>query len=210
MVHPARGRRTRVGTAARLEGAALLLIIVALAIWSGCTVTKQNYKALSFLFDGVPDPSLPPGSEAGRLEGGKPVFVVIHKPYAEERCDACHRTRYRPSRNDSGVCLECHASVKVTYPHVHGAVEAAACLWCHNPHESSRPALLRDSDRKMCAQCHTLSMLGTTKVPAHSDAARGCLECHSGHGGTTSSMLKPDTTAAALTQEHPGTWPEKK
>ena len=111
--------------------------LVGAAIWSGCSVTPQNYKVLSFFFDGVPDPSVPPGAIGVRRgPDGKPTFVVVHKPYAEERCDECHRTKYRPSKNDSSICLKCHAPVQTQYQRMHGPVVATACLWCHSPHES--------------------------------------------------------------------------
>ncbi len=158
--------------------------------WSGCTVTRENYKTLSFFFDGVPDPDAPvPGSGPGIA--GTPAVVILHAPYAAENCDACHKTRYRPTRNDSTICFECHAGIRSAYPRMHGPVAAGACLWCHSPHESAYPALFRDADRRVCAQCHTPDLLSSTRVPAHADPARACLECHSGHGGHEPFMLKP-------------------
>ena len=175
---------------------------VALGSWSGCTVTRQNYGALSFFFDGVPNPSNQPGAVAGRGgQGGKPAFVVVHRPFSDDRCDACHKTRYRPSRNDSSICLQCHAGVQTEYPNMHGPVIATACLWCHSPHESSHPHLLRDADRKLCMQCHTAANLDASRVPAHADEARACLECHSGHGSRARYMLKPAETASGAPPE---------
>jgi len=168
---------------------------VAAGVWSGCAVTKENYKTLSFFFDGVPDPAARAASgEPGGV--GTPASVVTHRPYAEQNCDACHTTRYRPTRNDSSVCLQCHAGVQTAYQRMHGPVAAAACLWCHSPHESAYPALLRDSDRKVCSQCHTPDLLSSARVAAHADAARGCLECHSGHGGDRPHMLRPGVPEA--------------
>lgn len=174
---------------------ALVLAFVVAALWTGCAVTTSNYKALSFFFDGVPDPSLKVAG--GASTGGQPSFVVQHRPFVEERCDECHKTKYRPSKNDSSICLQCHAAVKTQYSNMHAAVIANACLWCHNPHESAQPFLLRTADRKACAQCHTPSSLGSDHVPAHADEARGCLECHSGHGSNHPFLLRtpgPDAT----------------
>lgn len=182
----------------RSPGLAVVVTTVAIAIWSGCSVTKHNYKTLSFFFDGVPDPSSSIGG-AGIGSDGKPQFVLVHKPYAEDRCDACHRTKYRPTKSDAGICIECHAAVQTEYPKMHGAVIAMACLWCHNPHESSHPALLRSADRKVCSQCHTAGMLESARVPAHADDTRGCVECHSGHGGTLPFMLKPGVVVPGST-----------
>jgi len=185
--------------ATRLRAIILSCIIAAIAI--GCSVTPRNYKTLSFFFDGVPDPAVSGGPGAAGGSGGKPTFVVTHKPFADEHCDACHRTKYRPTKNDATICLECHAAVQTQYPKMHGAVIATACLWCHNPHESSHPALLRNSDRKVCSQCHTVAMLESTRVPAHADPARGCVECHSGHGSTLPFMLKPGVASPTPTPE---------
>jgi predicted CXXCH cytochrome family protein len=197
-----RGRNTGLVGSVRLLAGAAAIGAGILVVW-GCTVTQRNYRVLSLFFDGVPDPSMPPGA-VSRVEGGKPVVVILHKPYAEERCETCHRTRYRPTRENAAVCLECHSAVKGAHANMHGPVEANACLWCHNPHESRHPALLREEDRKVCSQCHTPSMLNTEKVPAHADAARGCLECHSGHGGDRPFFLKAGVPGG------PGVQPEGK
>jgi predicted CXXCH cytochrome family protein len=192
-----RGKAVPGGSARLAAGLAVTLVVMLVVL--GCTVTNRNYKVLSFFFDGVPDPNLPAGAVT-RVEGGRPVVAVLHQPYAEERCEVCHRTRYRPTREDSGVCLECHAKAKGGHAVMHGAVEANACLWCHNPHESSHPALLRDADRKVCGQCHTASML-SSRAPEHHEELRGCLECHSGHGGSSSLMLKAGVSGMPVEKE---------
>lgn len=185
--HGAPGGRPGRSSLAGVGAAMLLLGAVA---WTGCAVTPGNYKLLSTLFDGVPDPSIVPGS-IGIGPGAGPAFVVLHQPYAEENCEACHRSRYRPSRADSRICLECHADVPAQHALTHGPVAATACMWCHNPHESAHPALLRDRDRVVCGQCHTPGLLGIDRVPAHADEGRACLECHTGHGGSSRFMLRP-------------------
>lgn len=173
------------------------------ALWAGCAVTTSNYKALSFFFDGVPDPSKQaPGTASA---GGGPSFVVQHRPFVEERCDECHKTKYRPSKNDSSICTQCHAAVQTQYANMHAAVIASACLWCHNPHESAQPFLLRTNDRKVCAQCHTLSALDVANTPAHADETRSCLECHSGHGSAQPYLLKATAASDAPTPPHPTT-----
>ena len=67
---------------------------------------------------------------------------------------------------------------------------------CHSPHESPRKWLLRGPDRKICMQCHAATLLNGSTVPAHADAKVGCLECHFGHGGDNSLMLRVGATAA--------------
>lgn len=168
-------------------GAALAVVLG----WAGCQVTPSNYKLLSFLFDGVPDPSMsgPRGNTAGVDIKQSPTYSA-HRPFLEENCDACHKGKLRPSRNDSSTCLTCHAEETSKHPYMHGPVAAAACMWCHAPHESAYAALLRDSDRKVCMQCHTTEMLSAEDVPEHADESRACLECHTGHGGDAPKMLR--------------------
>jgi predicted CXXCH cytochrome family protein len=176
--------------------------LITLASWAGCTVTKRNYKTLSFFFDGVPDPE---AVQEGRISsaGVERLSVVVHRPFAEERCDQCHRSLQRPSRNDSRICLKCHAPVQSEHPRMHGPVVATACLWCHVPHESAFPHLMRDKDRVVCTQCHTPALLNAERVPAHADATRGCLECHSGHGSSGPYMLRDVGASAPAAPSEP-------
>jgi predicted CXXCH cytochrome family protein len=176
----------------RLLGGAAGFIAVALLAWAGCTVTPENYKLLSMLFDGVPDPSMsgPSGNIVGFDISQSPTYS-IHKPYEEQQCEACHKVGLQPTRNDSAICIDCHKQTPTEHRFTHGPVAAGACMWCHAPHESAHAALLRDVDRKVCAQCHTPDMLSSTKVPEHADPGRACLECHTGHGGPEPYMLRP-------------------
>jgi predicted CXXCH cytochrome family protein len=169
-----------------------------LAAWAGCTVTEKNYEVLSFFFDGVPPPEAPgrPGAAGATLS----VNSFLHKPYAEENCDACHAGRMRLTRRDSDVCMGCHAGVQTAHARMHGPVAAGACLWCHAPHESAHAPLLRGPDRDVCAKCHTPALLDATGVEAHADRTRSCLECHMGHGGEEPYMLR-----AVLRQAAPAT-----
>lgn len=171
---------------------------IALCFWCGCTVTEDNYAALSLFFDGVPDPRVT-GARSGRPgDTSVAAAVVVHAPFAAENCEACHKTRYRPGRNDPSSCLACHEGIADKQAWTHGAVAGGACLWCHNPHESSRKWLLRGPDRTICTQCHAASMMNGSKVPSHVDPTVGCIECHFAHGGENSLMLKPGATAHAM------------
>lgn len=195
MEHTARQLRGHRGNRQSAWAAwSLAAAIVCACIGFGCTVTESNYKMLSFFFDGVPDPSAVP--KASSADGTLSVQVVVHKPYAEEKCEACHKTQYKPSRNNPAICLECHKEIGSEHRWVHGAVAGGACLWCHSPHESARKWLLRGPDRKVCAQCHAASMTEKSPVLAHSDPNASCIACHNGHGGDDSLMLKPGASAA--------------
>jgi predicted CXXCH cytochrome family protein len=172
--------------------AAGLSLAAAVAVWSGCTVTQSNYKTLSFFFDGVPDPSNPlTRIDASTGEVKTLGNVSVHKPYEQEQCGECHSGRDTLNRNSSHVCMKCHQQVPTEHAVMHGPVVAGACLWCHNPHESTKPHLMRDADRKVCTQCHLPASLSTMAAPEHADESRGCLECHAGHGGERPLFLKP-------------------
>ncbi|MFZ4573677.1 MAG: cytochrome c3 family protein [Phycisphaerales bacterium] len=183
---------TRVHTRrVRVRAAAVVGLLSLLVVWAGCTVTKQNYATLSLFFDGVPDPFQAPKGSEGPGDSTISATVVVHKPFAEEKCDVCHNSQRRPNRNDPSACYSCHESVGKEHAWVHGAVAGGACLWCHAPHESVRKWLLRSQDRKLCMQCHAATLMDGSVVPAHADPNIGCLECHFGHGGDGPLMLKP-------------------
>ncbi len=189
-----RGRPTAPHPAgARLAAGLLIATIIALAAWPGCTVTRKNYTALSFFLDGVPNPDAPVGSvdpATGAIVAA--ATASIHPPYAQELCAECHKSRLRMSRNDSGICGGCHTGQSTQHERMHGPVAAGACLWCHNPHESSQRFLLRENDRALCSKCHVPSLLNAVRVPEHADTARACLECHVGHGGPKAFLLRKD------------------
>lgn len=166
--------------------------VVAGLVWAGCSVEK-HYELLSFFFDGVPNPNALPvtatagGSAAMRTS----ATYTIHEPYKAEKCDACHKSLFDRSAIEATVCLDCHEDVTDQYRVMHGPVAVGACLWCHVPHESAFPHLLKETDQKVCAQCHGPQMLDTERVPEHADETRGCLECHVGHGSEARHMLRP-------------------
>lgn len=187
---PARRRWARAAITLAATGP---LALIAAAIYTGCTVNESNYATLSFFFDGVPNPGDVRGPNGEVLAPGdirRRSSVTIHKPYAEDNCDACHQGRMRMSRRDSDVCMKCHEAERSKHERMHGPVASGECLWCHSPHESAFGALLRERDRTVCTTCHTAGLLDTRTVPAHSDQARGCLECHYGHGGSAPHMLR--------------------
>lgn len=172
------------------------LILCNSAVWLGCSVTPENYKAWAFFFDGVPDPSARPMVGGIPVEGGASAvsqIAFIHKPYLDEDCNSCHRSGLPFTRRDSSGCLSCHEGVPTEHRFTHGPVAANACLWCHTPHESAFPHLLRETDRRLCSRCHSVSMLDVERVPAHADPQQACLNCHFGHGGDQRYNLRPNT-----------------
>jgi predicted CXXCH cytochrome family protein len=181
--------RTSTRRMARADACGLLaaLLVIATAV-IGCTPEKR-YKTLSFFFDGVPSPDAGKG-EFNARRGTKEKPVYVHRPYAEQKCNACHlntddifaRAKVRPN-----VCMECHAPVKTEHKVMHGPVVNDACTMCHIPHQSGVEHLLRTTAPRICVQCHE-SLTGNP--PEHLDAKANCISCHSGHGGSDHNFLK--------------------
>lgn len=187
-------RRRRVAVCRSV--AALLL----LALILGCSAQK-HYKTLSFFFDGVPDPNADALATTRNVSrGGKQHTVYIHKPYAENNCNACHegdRQAFFTLAAAQGPkperCLTCHADVPHKHAVMHGPVAVNACNWCHSPHQSLNPHLLKSTPNKVCMQCHGPTGLSPS-LANHQDPKSNCLDCHSGHGGDRS-LLKPGWVA---------------
>ena len=168
-----------------------------LVLFAGCS-SERRYKVLSFFFDGVPNPNAPAAGTqdefAAQRAGGVAIPIAYtHKPYAENKCSACHENatgRFDDFQKlESSICLRCHQDVTDKYPVMHGPVAAAECNLCHVPHESSIPKLLRDTAPAVCVQCHQSELL-SPEPPEHLMADKSCLECHSGHGGAKHGLLK--------------------
>lgn len=191
-----RTRRRKGAWSRRCALIGLLLILA--GNWFGC-VTEKNYKVLSFFFDGVPDPNAPPVAlDEFTADGQRVVRAVafIHKPYAEGKCDACHTNATGSfddyDKVDDATCLKCHQDVPDEWPRMHGPVALGQCGLCHQPHESSVPALLKDDPQKVCGTCHLTELL-PAEPPDHF-TNRNCLDCHLGHGGTDRGLLRIDFT----------------
>jgi len=174
-----------------LGGATGLLFLVAfITLVFGCSPEK-HYKTLSFFFDGVPNPAAAKtGFTARRGASGKPIF--IHKPFADEKCNACHLNTddiFARAKVRANVCVECHAAVKIEHRVMHGPVVNDACILCHTPHTSPNEHLLRTPAPKVCLQCHEIPSLSKF-TPEHADSKGNCLSCHSGHGGSNHKLQK--------------------
>ena len=170
------------------------LVIALGLVWAGCSVEK-NYDILSFFFDGVPNRNALPISASA---GGSPAIMrqsatyTAHKPYLEQRCVECHGQGFDMQSVSSDVCMQCHQGVREQFRVMHGPVTFGACLWCHVPHESAYPALLKGEPRVVCTQCHDSSVLRTDQISEHGESAVSCLKCHYGHGHSARYMLRED------------------
>jgi predicted CXXCH cytochrome family protein len=195
---PRPARRRTTAPIRRLRVAGIAVGAIAAALWSGCSIEK-HHGILSFFFDGVPNPDQWQHATAAERQVAmrqSPTYT-IHQPFAEDRCSDCH-TGFQIARTaDSKLCMNCHQGKTDEHRFMHGPVAATACLWCHAPHESAFPALLKNSPRDVCIQCHTPAMLETSTVPEHADPTSNCISCHSGHGGEVRFFLHNPAAQAA-------------
>ena len=186
-----------------------LLFLAALVSLYGCAPDKR-YRVLRVFFDGVPDPNAPAVSSSDRARdpstpgakgGAAQPVAFLHKPYEENKCDACHGSSSGKfsdyQKIGADVCLKCHEKVLTAYPVMHGPVTSVECNLCHTPHESTIPALLKQPAPGVCTQCHVTELLSGT-TPEHLQPDSKCLQCHFGHGGPQHKLLRPRQPATRI------------
>jgi predicted CXXCH cytochrome family protein len=143
--------------------------------------------------------------------------IYVHAPYADGRCDDCHRTasesftmfrskgpssRFRTGGGKPGVliaprkklCIKCHdyltpdkASLSGLWLHTTAA--EGDCDACHAPHQSGYPGVLLSKPEEICQECHSDEK--TMNIPDHSKPGE-CLDCHNPHLGKNRLLLKKD------------------
>lgn len=128
-----------------------------------------------------------------------------HDPHAEDRE---FRLRY-DKRKD--LCLSCHEEKKKWISSVknqHGAINLpdGGCFFCHDPHGTFRPKMLKaESTKELCLKCHNKPlrreedgvMLLNMKEHLEQNekwhgpiVAGNCVGCHNPHGSNNHRMLK--------------------
>ena len=186
----------------------LLLLAVLIILSAGCDPVARH-KMLSTVFDGVP--SLPEPEQLCRdyadrkvaelrdeLTGKKTVQVAVtagdrsqHPPYVAKKCDDCHdkTTESGFVKPKQELCYVCHKGfIKGSY--VHGPVAAADCLFCHEPHTSRYPALLKKDFDETCAMCHREERMAGSLHKRVAESRIRCVECHNPHSGTAPYFIK--------------------
>ncbi|HEY8666769.1 MAG TPA: cytochrome c3 family protein [Tepidisphaeraceae bacterium] len=189
----------RTSTTWKRRSVAAVVSLGVLLLLIGCSAGRR-YQVLSFFFDGVPDPNAPriKGTATGTAQVGAGARVFsIHPPYRDGNCAGCHGSGDEKLLNPGQeLCLSCHKNIRTAHEFMHGPVSAGACLWCHDPHQSSQAALLKAAAPQLCFQCHERQFL-TRKVPEHAVKEKSCLDCHVGHGSSRPYLIR---AAAPTTQ----------
>lgn len=181
----------------------IAVIILGLSIMMGCS-SQRRYKVMSFLFDGVPDPSKKEvviksdsistnDTLKNKLVASKELKSKFnfHPPYKERNCEACHDKNATGKLTKSllEVCFVCHEDFTKKYKSIHGPVASGYCATCHNPHMSVEAKLLTRTGQQLCLYCHSSEQVFKNEV--HKDIKdSNCTECHNPHGGDDRLMLK--------------------
>ncbi len=155
-------------------------------MWAGCAGSTR-YRVLSIFFDGVPapveEPVAEPGTAPGGTASGAPARLgrVVHEPYANKECGACHDPGAGNSLTapNGELCLQCH-DLDLGKRYVHGPLASTGgCLVCHDPHSSPYRALLVSESDGFCLDCHDRSALGP--ADGHAGERTNCTACHEAH-----------------------------
>ncbi|MCF7958406.1 MAG: hypothetical protein K9M57_08165, partial [Phycisphaerae bacterium] len=115
-----------------------------------------------------------------------------HEPVRD--CTRCHVDGMRWDRKQfkrplPQLCYECHTNYGLATGHLHGPVAVGACLYCHEPHQSKYPNLLRVQPPQLCYQCHQESDILSLASHQKIDPTR-CNTCHDPHISPLRKLLK--------------------
>ena len=134
-------------------------------------------------------------------------------------CTECHsvhdfksRTKQLKTASVSETCESCHTAIRAQgmrtshHPVREGLM---TCTSCHNPHEGSRPKMIKaDWTNELCLQCHT-----EKRGPflwEHAPVRENCLSCHNPHGSNHDKLLVAKQPYLCqrchMNTRHPGTF----
>ena len=89
-----------------------------------------------------------------------PEVLKPHKPWAENKCKACHSVtvEQREKPQALGLCFRqgCHDTKLVNSAVVHERSVLKNCFFCHESHSSEYTKLLRSNEERICHTCHPL------------------------------------------------------
>lgn len=181
------------------------LTILGLAVmifFTTCT-TEKWHRTLTFFFDGVPDTTSKQlvkandsvkhadTSNVSHANVNNAPSQIIHPPYKERNCDACHQKDQKGKfvAEQPDLCYNCHDNFKTKYKSLHAPVEAGSCTECHSPHYSKNKKLLIRQGQDLCLYCHDKQ--DVFKIETHKDIGEtSCTECHNPHGGEDNYLLR--------------------
>lgn len=171
---------------------------VAISILTVQCTPEKKFRVLSFIFDGVPDPSkktelvYSSSSDSIRVlsNNNGSSELHFHPPYFEKKCKSCHQggTSNALLMPMPDLCYTCHEDFNVKFQTLHGPVAAGYCTACHNQHESKLNKLLVREGQQICLFCHVSKDIMRNKIHSNINI-RSCTECHNPHGGENRGIL---------------------
>jgi predicted CXXCH cytochrome family protein len=181
--------------------------ICAMLLAAGCA-TETKHRWLTFFFDGVPDPNQTTAAAPGRIRGPaqstnpSPIRVtapaepplVVHAPFAERNCTACHASNFSQRLKDDipNVCAGCHRAFLTKAAYSHAPIEDGQCTICHAAHQSKEKYLLVKSSRELCFDCHDPDVILAIRPCGQSDEPT-CTACHDPHQENQRFLLRTRT-----------------
>jgi predicted CXXCH cytochrome family protein len=180
-----------------------IIMGILLILQSGCSST-QNYKTLTFFFDGVPEPEIELTGQkldslaradstalAQNMVSAQKPLMYYHSPYQEKDCASCHdkSTMGKFTNPQPELCYQCHDDFKNTYKVLHGPVAGGQCTACHNPHQSENENLLTRTGQSLCLYCHESNLVMALEEHKEIQDAN-CTDCHNPHGGENKYNLR--------------------
>jgi predicted CXXCH cytochrome family protein len=177
----------------------IIYILITVALISSC-VSPNNYKYLSFFFDGVPDPSVKDNLENNIRDSANKIVIVDkmntkpqvykHIPYAENECNSCHDKNKMGTyiNPQPALCYQCHIDFNEKYDFLHGPVFGGYCSTCHDPHKSKFASLLVKDRQDLCFNCHDQKSVNQNDFHNMSDE-QNCITCHNPHGGANRKFM---------------------
>jgi predicted CXXCH cytochrome family protein len=137
------------------------------------------------------------------------TYPVMHRPFAEKKCAACHDKLGGDQAGEEGagdkLCFDCHPSFRVPEStagiRIHKPFAKASCGSCHLVHNSDHPYLLTTDPIDLCGNCHSFVKKTKTFAPTsvHTAYKTGkCGDCHDTHIGRNEKLLKKPPTELCL------------
>jgi len=118
----------------------------------------------------------------------------LHSPVKDKNCSSCHTSLKEVKKliaKGNALCYTCHKELEkeIKTKKVHGLLQSAECLTCHNVHSGDNPALLSDMG-KDCTTCHDPKDKSTAKAHFGIFVKKGtCNSCHQAHTSSKDKLL---------------------
>jgi len=179
-------------------------ILVFFSLLLVCCSEKENYKVLTFFFDGVPDPNakIETKNKTNKIDSSKikrrmnivkqaELKVFFHEPFKERLCNECHdfeggNKLIKPLPD---LCFSCHDDFFEEKQFKHGPAVSGNCTMCHHPHFTDQEFMMKRKGREVCLYCHDENNIMVK--PIHKEnGSKLCWTCHDPHAADKRYLLK--------------------